>query len=311
MGGEYVCTLSPELVQRAKDEINEVPERRAADIEHIRDWLKHQPHINARMDDWTILRFLRGCKFSLERTKEKLDMFYTCKTLCPEWYKNRDPQDKKMRAILELGLVMPLPRSVEDQSITVLARPGLRNPNTTSMDDMMKAVLVTLDLLQQEEESLGIVGFQMLLDAGEMTLAHASQITPPLIKKFATLIQDGYPMRPKGLNYINTPAAFDTVFNIFRSFMKEKMKKRVHIHGSDMESLYKQVPREMLPVEYGGTNGTVEEIKNYWLQRLDARRDWLLEDEKYCVDESKRPGKPKTSAELFGIEGSFRKLDVD
>ena len=34
-------------------------------------------------------------------------------------------------------------------------------------------------------------------------------------------------MRPKGLNYINTPAAFDTVFNIFRSFMKEKMKKRV------------------------------------------------------------------------------------
>ncbi|MPC26285.1 Alpha-tocopherol transfer protein-like [Portunus trituberculatus] len=159
-------------------------------------------------------------------------------------------------------LVMPLPRSAKDQSITLLARPGLRNPNTTSMDDMMKAVLVTLDLIQEEEESLGIVGFQMLLDAGEMTLAHASQITPPLMKKFATLIQDGYPMRPKGLNYINTPAAFDTVFNIFRSFMKEKMKKRVHIHGSDMESLYKQVPREMLPVEYGGTNGTVEEIKS-------------------------------------------------
>ena len=37
---------------------------------------------------------------------------------------------------------------------------------------------------------------------------------------------------------------------------------QVHIHGSDMESLYKQVPREMLPVEYGGTNGTVEEIKS-------------------------------------------------
>lgn len=57
------------------------------------------------LDDWTILRFLRGCKFSLERTKEKLDMFYTCKTLCPEWYKNRDPQDKKLREILELGWV--------------------------------------------------------------------------------------------------------------------------------------------------------------------------------------------------------------
>nr|XP_053640679.1 uncharacterized protein LOC128694561 [Cherax quadricarinatus] len=49
MVGEYVCTLSEELLQRAKEEINEVPERRADDIEHIRDWLKHQPHITARL----------------------------------------------------------------------------------------------------------------------------------------------------------------------------------------------------------------------------------------------------------------------
>ncbi|KAK8375026.1 hypothetical protein O3P69_017775 [Scylla paramamosain] len=311
MGGEYVCTLSPELVQRAKDEINEVPERRAADIEHIRDWLKHQPHINARMDDWTILRFLRGCKFSLERTKEKLDMFYTCKTLCPEWYKNRDPQDKKMRAILELGVVLPLQGYDPMGRKVLFCRWGIFDPKEVTMDELIKSTSMIMDVLMDEDEQTSLVGINMLGDCTGLTFSHAIAFTPAHAKKSMVMWQDGYPMRPKGLNYINTPAAFDTVFNIFRSFMKEKMKKRVHIHGSDMESLYKQVPREMLPVEYGGTNGTVEEIKNYWLQRLDARRDWLLEDEKYCVDESKRPGKPKTSAELFGIEGSFRKLDVD
>lgn len=86
-------------------------------------------------------------------------------------------------------MVLPLPRIGEDQRLTVLARPGLRDPSTTSMDDMMKVVLLTLDLIQEEEETLGIVGFQLLLDAGEMTFAHASQMTPPLMKKFSTLLQ--------------------------------------------------------------------------------------------------------------------------
>ncbi|XP_069951886.1 retinol-binding protein pinta isoform X4 [Cherax quadricarinatus] len=311
MVGEYVCTLSEELLQRAKEEINEVPERRADDIEHIRDWLKHQPHITARLDDWTILRFLRGCKFSLQRTKEKLDMFYTCKTLCPEWYKNRDPQDKKIRAILELGMFLPLPGYDNEGRKVVIIRTALHDPKVTSMEEVFKATHLISDVLWMEDEQMSVTGVVQLLDMADVTPAHGMQMTPALVKKAMTIWQEGYPMRPKGLHYINTPAAFDTVFNIFKSFMKEKMRKRVHIHGTDMESLYRHVPKSVLPVEYGGTNGTIEEITKYWIERLDARRDWLLEDEKYVVDESKRPGKAKTSAELFGLEGSFRKLNVD
>ncbi|XP_069978325.1 alpha-tocopherol transfer protein-like isoform X3 [Penaeus vannamei] len=311
MGGEYVCTLSEELIQRAKDELGEDPARRAQDIEHIRDWLKHQPHIRARTDDWTILRFLRGCKFSLEKTKEKLDMFYTCKSLCPEWYTNRDPQDKKMREILEMGVMLPLPGYDHQGRKVVFGRWGIYDPNKVSMDEVMKLGSLIFDVLLDEDEQATITGVVMAGDCTGLTLAHAMAYTPAMAKKSMVLWQDGYPMRPKGLNYIHTPAAFDTVFSIFKSFMKEKMKKRIHIHGSDLESLHKEIPKEILPVEYGGTNGTIEEIKNYWIQRVDARRDWLLEDEKYGVDESKRPGKAKTSADLFGIEGSFRKLNVD
>ena len=47
MGG-YKCELSPELQEIARKELHEDPSRREKDIEHIRDWLKKQPHITAR-----------------------------------------------------------------------------------------------------------------------------------------------------------------------------------------------------------------------------------------------------------------------
>lgn len=47
------------------------------------------------------------------------------------------------------------------------------------------------------------------------------------------------------------------------------------------------------------------------LLMLEKYRDFILEDQKLMVDESKRPGKPKSSAELFGAEGTFKKLDLD
>lgn len=86
---------------------------------------------------------------------------------------------------------------------------------------------------------------------------------------------------------------------------------QVYVHGSDMDALYKVVPRKLLPKEYGGDAGTFAEITNALEKRLVAHRDFFIEDENYGVDEKKRLGIPKNAQNLFGIEGSFRQLAID
>ncbi|KAB7502485.1 Alpha-tocopherol transfer protein-like [Armadillidium nasatum] len=303
--------LSPELLKIAKEELHEDPERRQKDIEYIREWLQKQPHITARTDDWTILRFLRGCKFSLENTKKKLDMFYTCKNLTPEWFSNRDPLDPKMAEILSLGEFLPLPGYDEKGRKVILIRPDKHNTNTTSMDEMVKVVHIILDLLIEEDLQQSVIGVAVLLDFQDFTPNYLLQTTPFLLKKIFTVWQEAYPMRLKAFHYINTPPAFQVILNLAKATLKEKLKQRLYVHANYMESLFSHIAKNNLPKEYGGDNGNLKEITENWHKKVNEKRNWLLEDEKYIVDESKRSGKPRTSSDLFGIEGSFRKLNID
>ena len=54
-------------------------------------------------DDAFVLAFLRGCKFSLERTKEKMDTFYTVRSACPEFFADWDIKSEVNQGLLQRG----------------------------------------------------------------------------------------------------------------------------------------------------------------------------------------------------------------
>ncbi|EDX16125.1 GD18363 [Drosophila simulans] len=95
--------LSPELQKTAVEKLNEVPNKLDDDIAALRDWIKQQPHLKARTDDQFLVNFLRGCKFSLERTKSKIDRFYTLRTKYPEFYLGHNVDEDKALEIFRLG----------------------------------------------------------------------------------------------------------------------------------------------------------------------------------------------------------------
>lgn len=54
------------------------------------------------VDDGRLKTFLRGCKFSPEKVKKKLDMYYTMRNAVPEFFNDRDINRPELAQILDI-----------------------------------------------------------------------------------------------------------------------------------------------------------------------------------------------------------------
>lgn len=62
---------------------------------------------------------------------------------------------------------------------------------------------------------------------------------------------------------VNVSPLVDTIINWVKPFIKEKIRNRIHVH-SDLESLHKFVPKDILPEEYGGSAGKLQTFHGKW-----------------------------------------------
>ncbi|GBP41120.1 Alpha-tocopherol transfer protein [Eumeta japonica] len=118
------------------------------------------------------------------------------------------------------------------------------------------------------------------------------------------------PLRLKGSHHVNLPASVESIFSLLKSMLTQKARDRFEIH-KNYEDLHQSISKEVLPAEYGGTGGTIAEIAEYWVQKIEEYKSWMQQELSFGTDESKRPGRPTTAADMFGVEGSFRKLELD
>lgn len=95
--------LPEDLQKIACEELNEVPERIEQDLQDFRQWIEKQPHLRARTDDQFLISFLRGCKYSMEKAKSKIDKYYTLRTKYPDFYTIQNIDDPKFIELFKLG----------------------------------------------------------------------------------------------------------------------------------------------------------------------------------------------------------------
>ncbi|KAJ0172871.1 hypothetical protein K1T71_011047 [Dendrolimus kikuchii] len=280
------------------------------DIKKLRTWLSTQPHLPANdITDLDLILTFHCCDKSAEVTKQVLDLNLTLKTLFTNLFKDRHVTDKLMTS-LSYYLFAPLETRTYDDSKIYFCK--LMEPDTKVFvfSDAIKLVLMVLDLWQYLQGTWP--GLVIVIDMNVVTLAHITKLDIQTIQQFLYFLQEALLVKLKGLHFINAPSFMDRLMMLLRPFMKKELMDMLVIHQTGSKTIDKYLPMEALPKEAGGQYKTFDTLRTEIIEIVRANSDFFVEEHKKRVVESLRPGKPKTITDIFGgIEGSFKKLDID
>ncbi|BES96175.1 CRAL/TRIO domain [Nesidiocoris tenuis] len=287
---ENIEALDDETTTYCEAVLKETKTKREDGVKFLRKWLDENKEYHVRRDSYTLVRYLRACKYNQERTLNKLKCMTKLRTDAPEWYKNRDPLLPEIQELMRLGVFLPLLRRDTEGRAVILIRATAHDPHRHLQDNVFKTGLMILDLFLDRFQDTSVHGVVAILDLKDVTFGHARQMTIPIIRKCVHSWQACYPVRIRSINFYNSPVYVNVVLNIFKQFMTPKLKMRVHVHGYDQKSLEKQVSLDILPAEYGGSGDSVEYLTEYWTREVTEARDWYIDDEEFKFIPSKTNG---------------------
>lgn len=106
---------------------------------------------------------------------------------------------------------------------------GAYNPEEYSFVDINRAGGMMFQIMLDQDDDAIVNGFVNVLDFKDVTMGHFLQMTPSFAKKMTVFQEEAIPIRTKGNHFVNMPAGFDKIFNMFKPIMSKKNQSRVSV----------------------------------------------------------------------------------
>ncbi|KAB0791345.1 hypothetical protein PPYR_03145 [Photinus pyralis] len=279
------------------------------DVKSLQAWVQKQPHLPP-VSDLQLALFLHSCYWSMEQAKTTIEKFLTYRGAWPDFFANRNPNDPKVRADMKVTLASFLPSTTAENYKIVFHRLMDSDVDKFTVRDTQKIfdMCVTLELMQKGTFD----GYVIICDMSTSTMAHTFKTDILATKRMMMYMQEALPVRLRGVHLITMSAISNVLMSMVKPFMKKELTSLLHFHDS-YESLFKLIPREVLPADVGGQGPTTRELHENMQKTFIENADFFVEQESFISNESLRDCRPSYMDQDLGIGigGSFKRLDLD
>ncbi|KRT82934.1 CRAL-TRIO domain containing protein [Oryctes borbonicus] len=154
-----------------------------------------------------------------------------------------------------------------------------------------------------------VAGEIAVFDMQNLKPQHYAKLFTPTCLKFVKFCFLNYPFMIKKVFVVNCHPILEKGVALCKTVLPKKLADRV-ITLSKANDIKKYIPLECVPQDFGGTERSFEELQKAWKKFMIDQNDFFQ-----VLNKSKPIGAiPKEFESYeneFGVDGSFRKLNID
>lgn len=279
------------------------------DINELRAWtetLDNTKYVPKDLSDKQLLLFYNACYGEMDKVKNCIEKYYSCRKNSPEFFENRLLSQEDVKKSVDALEFSYLPgKSVEGYDV-IFHRLHDTEPSKYNLESGCKLLFMTVDACLTKRGPQP--GYIMLFDMRGVKFGHLTRVSLSSLRKFFQYVQEAMPVRMKAIHVLNTEPVLDKLMLLIKPFMDKKFYDMLKFHtkNDDLEKFYNTViPRSSLPPDYGGSAPDTQTLHKICMQQL------LLLEPYFKAEEEQRlaalPDKKRDKA----MERAFKNLDID
>ncbi|KAF8778641.1 Clavesin-1 like protein [Argiope bruennichi] len=256
--------LPDSLKEKAKIELCETEEAVRDGLQKMKKLIKEKSVLTCT-DDNFLMMFLRSKKFNVSKAFEQLKSYSYQRHVWMNYY-GFIFADKVMPAIHN-NICGILPKRDQEGRAIIFFRACKYSPDICEPDNVLRALQLLIHFALKFPATQ-VSGVALISDAKVESL-HTLQLAFRYVKVSLPSLH-ALPARFQSVNIINTNVFVRTCFAIVRHLIPSKLVGRVTFHGSNENALLEDFDASLLPTEFGGTMGSLENVpKDYYIKKVE------------------------------------------
>ncbi|XKL69123.1 hypothetical protein PGB90_006892 [Kerria lacca] len=320
---EYLHGLTEEQLNAILSELGATKESLEKDVNNLKKWMEKQSHLPNVADEVFLANFLLRCKNSVEKTKKKLNSYYANRTLMSDIFLNRDPASEDFEKYSKLINFIVLPKLTADgDRVCIFKIFKAIKSSELKAEKFFEALTICMDVGLKIDRYRSMI---IIYDMENATMALGA-ILFAIANKISTFSTEAYPIRYRKFYVLNLIPSFESFLTIATNFVKKKLSDRIEVWTREPKDLIEVLSKSILPSDYGGNEKSCIELNGIertgyvifqiqlWINYIKQFHDWIESEKSLRADLKKKSDDSSSISGIigeYGVEGSFRKINID